>query len=310
MRINMKKIIAIVITFMLFSVYVNYTSANDCDFVIPTTDWNFAAVENWKYETILPKAAITQAMINLKGFCCDSNSFKSNAEKTNCTTDSEINQEGLYPSSAYLYDHILDVSMRRLDAKVENENWADLIYGLDPDETWKNWREFITKQANSKDWSIPLLISTKFKESREAGINSLVAWTSNKGKDNMPWWNKEFENYEERNLSDKYKWVCETSVYLYLNLPLDTDSLNLAKLYTAYWKCETISNERVQKEFNYTKAVLMQKWNKLLHNNIKSYLDTYFSQNKLVSLQQLVFNIKNTFNEVNKAVLELVSPCS
>jgi hypothetical protein len=71
-----------------------------------------------------------------------------------------------------------------------------------------------------------------------------------------------------------------------------------------------MSNERIQKEFNYTKSVLMQKGNKLLYNNVKSYLDIYFSQNKLVSLQQLIFNIKNTFNEVNRAVLELVPECS
>ena len=306
----MKKIIAIVIIFVMFSVYVNYTSANDCNFVMNTTDWNFASLENWNHDNILPKAAISQAMINLKSFCCDPSAFESNAAEVKCTTDSEINQEGLYPSSAYLYDHILDVSMRRLDAKVENDNWADLIYGLAPDETWKTWRDFITKQANSKDGSIPLLISTKFKENRESWINSLVSWTSNKGKNNMPWWNKEFENYKERNLADKYKWVCETSIYLYLSLPVDSSDLNLTKLYTAYKRCEEISNERVKKEFNYTKSVLMQKWNKLLYNNIKSYLDTYFSQNKLVSLQQLVFNIKNTFNEVNKAVLEIVSPCS
>ncbi len=300
MRINMKKIISIVIAFILFSAYVNYTSANDCNFVIATTDWNFASVENWKHENILPKPAIKQAMLNLKSFCCDQKLI----ELETCSEDNQISSDWVYPMSAYLYDHILDVSMRRLDAKEAGKNGEDLIYGLLPDQTGKGWREFITKQANNKDWSIPLQISTKFKENRESGINSLKAWNQSS---NEIWWEEEFSDYADWNLADKYKNVCETSIYLYWDWKEDIDRKTLNK---AYQKCEDMSNKRMQKEFNYTKAILMQKWNRLLYNNIKSYLDTYFSQNKLVALQQLVFNIKNTFNEVNKAVIELVSPCS
>lgn len=305
-----KKSIAIIIIFILFCSYTNHTFANDCSFVENITDWDFVSLKNWEYENILPKDAMAKAMLNLKSFCCNPDIFSDSAKNTNCTTDSNIDKNWLYPSSSYLYDHILDVSMRRLDAKVKNENGEDLIYKLAPDETWKLWREFITKQANSKNGSVPLLISTKFKKNRESGMHSLKAWTSNKGKNNMPWWKKEFEDYDKRNLSDKYKWVCETSIYLYLNLPLDNKKIDLAKLYIAYDSCETMSNNRIEKEVNYTKSILMQKWNRLLYNNIKWYLDIYFSQNKLVSLQQLVFNIKNTFNEINKAVIEIVSPCS
>jgi hypothetical protein len=69
-------------------------------------------------------------------------------------------------------------------------------------------------------------------------------------------------------------------------------------------------NQRINKEVSYTKAIMMQKGNTFLYNNIQSYLDTYFVQNKLVALQQRIFNIKNTFNEINKAILELVENCS
>lgn len=306
----MKKNILVIAIFIILSANVNYTSANDCGFVISYTEWAFASLDNWEYEHILPKAAMSQAMSNLKSFCCNPSVFKKQAENKFCTTDSMIDDKWIYPSSTYLYDHILDVSMRRLDAKQENDNWLDLIYGLEPDPTGKIWREFITKQANSKDGSVPLLIKSKFKENREADINSLVWWSSNKGRNNMPRKKETFEKYTERNLADKYRWVCEISIYLYLSLPVDTDNIDLPKLYSAYKSCENLSNERFKKEFNYTKSILMQKGNRLLFNNVKTYLDTYFSQDKMVALQQLVFNIKNTFNEINKAVKELVSPCS
>jgi hypothetical protein len=49
------------------------------------------------------------------------------------------------PSSSSLLDHILDVSLRRLDAKEENENGEDLIYGLDPDPMGRERRIYITE---------------------------------------------------------------------------------------------------------------------------------------------------------------------
>jgi hypothetical protein len=46
----------------------------------------------------------------------------------------------------------------------------------------------------------------------------------------------------------------------------------------------------------------------LLHTNISSYLK-YISQDKILELQQLIFNIKTLFAEVNKAVPELTPKC-
>jgi hypothetical protein len=79
-------------------------------------------LDNWKYENILPKEAMAQAMLNLKSFCCDTEFFEDADNITGCNSDSKIKNDGIYPSSTYLYDHILDVSMRRLDAKQENDN--------------------------------------------------------------------------------------------------------------------------------------------------------------------------------------------
>jgi hypothetical protein len=48
----------------------------------------------------------------------------------------------------------------------------------------------------------------------------------------------------------------------------------------------------------------------LLNTNLNAYLDKYFSQNKLLELQQIIFNLKTVFAEVNKAVTELVPKCN
>ncbi len=294
----MKKLIALTIVIISF---LTYTTAHDCDMVWFDLDWNFKLLEDWEYDNILPQEAISQAMVNLKWFCCEKKLPKLNT----CDQDGSIDQDGIYPSSVYLYDHIIDVSMRRLDAKQKNDNWEDLIYWLDPDVSWLEWRTFITDHANNKNGSIPLAISEKFKETREAQWNSLKSWKPYS--EESVWDISDFEDYDERRLVEKFLWVCETSMYLYENLASNIDKTILN---TPYLACERMSNIRIKKEIDYTKAILMQKGNKFLYNNVKSYLDTYFSQNKLIALKQLIFNIKNTFNEINKAVPELVPNCS
>ncbi len=296
----MKKIISIIVLWILA---LWFTTANDCS-LVQSEEWgNFSRLNNWKYNDVLPQDAMKQAMINLKKFCCSQNLLN----ESSC--EDVIDDNGLFPSSAYLYDHILDVSMRRLDAKETNENWEDLMYWLNANKSGKEWRGFITKHANSKDGSIPIEITNKFEKYWESDNYVLKSWKNNytTKEDLDKIWKKQIDEYSNWNLVNKYMWVCETSLYLYFQINSNPD---ITRLYSAYNNCENLSNERIKKEYDYTKAVLMQKWNKLLYKNVKSYLDNYFSQNKLISLQQIVFNIKNTFNEVNKAVKKLVSPCS
>ena len=298
----MKKLLSTIV--LLSTLAMWFTMANDCSIVQAETWGNFSRISDWQYDDILPQNAVKQAMINLKNFCCKEGLLNEN----NCK-DIVIDNKWIFPDSAYLYDHILDVSMRRLDAKTKNENGKNLIYWLTPDEKGKEWREFITKHGNSKNWSIPLDITNEYEEYWSADSNILKSWKNNYTKlnDLNDLWINWLENYKDWKLVNKYMWICETSLYLYFNINSNPD---INRLYNAYNNCENLSNERIKKEYDYTKSVLMQKWNKLLYKNVKTYLDNYFSQNKLISLQQLVFNIKNTFNEVNKAVKELVSPCS
>jgi len=177
------------------------------------------------------------------------------------------------------------------------------MYWLSWDPQGKSWREFITKHGNSSNGSVPVQIVDEFKKNREIKSN-LLNWRANH---NMPWWDDRFNNYKEWTLWEKYVWICETSIYLYLGLIPNADK---AKLDKAYKNCKSLINTRIKNEYDYTKAILMQKGNKLLNINVKTYLDSYFSQDKMTELQQLIFNIKNTFNEVNKAVIKLVPNCS
>ena len=71
------------------------------------------------FESVLPTEALGKALENLKKYCCQSNGTGDNT----CTAY-QGNQKQNYPQSPYLYDQLIDVSLRRLDAIPE------FAYGL------------------------------------------------------------------------------------------------------------------------------------------------------------------------------------
>ena len=112
--------------------------AHDCKAVLGD---NFDATvnnyNNMAYKNALPTEAFKQALTNLKAYCCSMviPGSCTQAEKDNLPKD-------YYPESAYLFDHLVDVAMRRLDGI------QTLAYNLEPDPTGKARREHITKTAD------------------------------------------------------------------------------------------------------------------------------------------------------------------
>ncbi|NCC55569.1 MAG: hypothetical protein EOM11_08845 [Erysipelotrichia bacterium] len=78
----------------------------------------------------------------------------------------------------------MDISIRKLDAKIENENGKNLLYNLDPDAAGKEWRDFITKHGNSSNGSVPLEIVNEYKKHWQIKSNLLIDWSLNNTK---PW---------------------------------------------------------------------------------------------------------------------------
>lgn len=293
----MKKTIIILLS--LISI-IGISSANDCKVVINNEDWVPIITTNRAFDKILPKKAFEKAVENLQIFCCKI------GEKGEYNYCENINTRNV-PSSSSLFDHILDVSLRRLDAKEENENGEDLIYGLDPDPMGKERRTYITKHWNSIQWSVPMDIINQYKRHWTLDNNKVLP-TLTSSSNSIPRDENTFKDYQTRTLKERYNAVCETSIFIYTRKNLDKVDSN--KIYNTYNKCKSLIDARIKKEYEYTNAIVLQKWWVLLNTNLNAYLDKYFSQNKLSELQQLMFNIKTIFAEVNKAITELVPKCN
>ena len=305
----MKKVLIFMIA--LFS-FTAITSADnslwDCLFSLTNNTLNWWENSNESDEIIanlakaMPKEAIEKAVNHLKAYCCDINYL-------NSSSCSQSNNNEIYPQSIYLFDHILDVYLRRLDAKQKDDNWEDLLYGLEPDEMWTEWRKFIIERGNDVKWSLPLEIKDKFSSMWKLTTN--VTNFLGDTELNIKNWKNSFEenikNYDNWTLWDKYNLACDISKYISESkLLLSTSKLSTKE----YNSCKKLTSARINNETIYTKTLLMQKANILLWSNMKSYLNTYFVSNKLNALQDKVFNMSTSFAEVNNAVWQLIPECS
>ena len=301
----MKKLfIFIVILYSLASVTFAIDN-NDCLFSLTnkTLDWwdeNNTDPIKANLAKAMPKEAIEKAVSNLSSYCCDINE----RDESWCTKTND----SIYPESVYLFDHILDVYLRRLDAKQKGDNWADLLYSLTPDDMWLEWRTFITNIWNNAKGSLPLQITEKFSAmwkltNKVDSFQDSDDSTIKTRKNSLTW---AIVNYDNWTLWDKYNLACDLAKYIsedYLYITskkLTTQEYNL---------CKSLVEKRITNEKTYTQLILMQKANVLLAWNMKSYLNTYFVANKLSELQDNVFNVSSLFWEVNTAVWELTPEC-
>lgn len=252
-----------------------------------------------KFAAAMPREALEKAFDNLNKYCC---------EKKINTSCQATNDSSVYPESIYLFDHILDVYLRRLDAKQENDNWKDLTYGLDPDSVWKDWREFIIERGNDVEWSLPLEIQKKY-ESMRKGTQHILRF-SQYTYTTIGGWVASVESavssYDNWTLYDKYNLACDISKYISENLMQATNVVTTEE----YDSCKDLTKNRIDNENKYMKAILMQKANTLLTSSIKAYINTYLVGNKLSELQKIINDMNSSFFEVNKSVEKLTNECS
>lgn len=311
----MKKTLCIILLASLYiwSAFAIETGTNDCSIVSLTKDWNYTSFPNQKYQNIFTQDALKKSFDNLRAACC-----KREIKELSCDG---IDIEWTFPDSLFLFDHLLDVYLRRLDAKWKDDNWEDLMYWLTADEKWKLRRDSISQIWNNSDWTPPLQIKQLYEQYRTwtkylPKYNDDNTQKDNTTRKNSVSWN--IAVFGEWTLLDRYNNACDLITYMYLDITknmehrkytLDT-STRQAKLKNIYNSCTNLINNRVSSERIYTEAIAQERWNAFLDNNIDAYLNVYFLNNELTSLQSIIHNRQNTFAEIVKSISKLVKKCS
>lgn len=300
----MKKIIIIAIM-LLACLSATYAADKDWDCLLVL--WRNSILSSRDENIVLtglvssmPKEAMEKAFDNLNKYCCDAKIISSNCNTTNDKT--------LYPESIYIFDHILDIYLRRLDAKVENDNWKNLMYNLTADWSGQEWRDYITECGNDINWRQPLEIKTKY-EAYWTWSKNIASFIDNDTKTKEDWTSSikaHIDRYEDWTLRDKYNLACDVVNYIVENKPIDWKWLTQSE----YKLCKDLTNARIDREYTYVQTIMMQKANELLWSNVNSYISDYFVYDKLSNLQQIMFDINTSFSEINDGVTKLIPQCS
>lgn len=191
----MKKLLSIVIITTI--ALAGSAFAHDCNLVVGE---NFkGTIKNYEvftYKKVVPEAAFEQALTNLKAYCC------AQVVPSSCSQIEKNSLPKSYPESAYLFDHLLDVTMRRLDGI------PSLAYGLSVDPAGKTRRTYSNDVAASANGTQAKTIEEKYQEYRtlhKKETKNLDIVAANFANDNSA----------TLSLGDKYDTVCRLLKNIY-----------------------------------------------------------------------------------------------
>jgi hypothetical protein len=272
-----------------------------------------------RQQNIIDQASLNVAFLNLKKACCD------NAKNIPlyCGDDQWAFNPNV-PQSYYLFDHLLDVLLRRL----EGENAYPNITTLDP--KGEEWRKFTNEIALSTD-GIPVQnitkkyetfrtidgnntieegITQKIENSKNEYINPAYPGAITTG-ENL----KILQKYSELTLGERYDNICNIARYLYLLFSANDENIKTVQTVLLENKnggqtnaCSSLIQQRKEAESTYVET-LTHKGNTLLVNNIKQYMNVYLDK-RLFDLQTTLQNISTSFLRVTKAIDKLVPICT
>lgn len=279
---------------------------------------------------IIKKDDLNTAILNLKKYCCENGKW--NLWVDTCKKDAPyFNDNAL--DSPYLFDHLFDVIMRRLNGL----NWDKNIYTktkMSLDDKWEEWRKRIDKEAKSVSGSTPQTIITKYQQVWKQSPSNLwyditkkiygVFWNE----DNLRFlsyvsWNeweeseaiaRTMRNYDNRTLYDRYinAWALSEYFYALLWAPDKDKRETIAKLKDKTWSwillCDTIIAKQIDWENSYVTLVIQRSSNLFLSNFIEWYFSYLYERQQ--KLQKLRKDSSDRWLDVTRAIECLQNVCT
>lgn len=287
---------------------------------------NFLTIEEQR--AIITKDDLNTAILNLKKYCCENGRWWLKQTLDTCKKDKVFfNDNSL--DSPYLFDHIFDVIMRRLNWLSGDTN----IYtktNMTLDDKWSERRNFITKQAISTWWSIPQIIIDEYKKFRTGsspdlwynishyihttfwslsneGFLSYVSWSWNSEQSKMV--SNAMKNYSWWTLYDRYINACALSEYFYalLNIWNSDDRMTIINKLSDK-SCDKIVEKQIKWESSYVSLIKQRSSNKFLSNYNEWYIAYLYERQK--RLENLLKDSKNRRLDVIRGVPGLQRKCT
>lgn len=302
-----------------------------------SNNW-FRAVENAReidkfflskeqQKDIITKDDLNVAMLNLKIYCCKNGLWW--LDSSSCTGDNSFYNRNVVDSK-YLFDHLFDVVMRRLNGLT----WETNIYpNMTTDTSWElPWtkrRSFVVKEAENLSWSNPQKIIDEYNKYRTPSKKNLwydiASNVNNKFSSNyqtfidyISWsWNSKdstqvanaLKNYKNRTLYDRYNNACALTEIFYMLLNwANGSSTDKSNTIIARNQCEKIIKDQIKSENDYVSLITKKSSDLFLSNYIKSYTSYLYSRED--QLKKTRKDSTDRFLDVVRAVPHLVKTCN
>lgn len=292
-----------------------FVSAHDCTLftetsvkTIENTLFDQTAKGNPALQTIT-KEGLHRALINLKAHCCTSNLLNNNPTMLkSCEEDKILLQNRTnFPQSAFLFDHVVDVMMRRLAV---DGNYDEVPL----DEKAKVWRNEIDQIGKSREGTLPPVLSRTYHENWVLQIGfhiPLYNWVSSneyrRALEKIEETRPLFWKYGEWNLNTKYTNLCQSAIYLMTLLPLDFDSEELVLAQTA---CSNMTQQAIDNELSVLSNLIIHKSDLLLAQEMKQYLIDYLINTRGTKLLENQMRALSNLHWVVRMIPKLISQCN
>ena len=287
---------------------------------------NFLTIQQQR--DIITKDDLNTALLNLKKYCCEKELWWLTQRDKTCQDDAVFFNENALDSK-YLFDHLFDVIMRRLNWLT----WSDDIYiksNMTVDELWNERRNRITQQAENISGANPQIILSEYKKFWNTSDPNL--WYNITTQTDATFWDlsdqdfltyiswqwssedsvqvaNALKKYKERTLYDRYNNVCSLTQYFYSLLDVWIHSQDRARTIQRLSNnlCKKAVKQQIESENNYVKTTIQNSSNLFLSNYIKWYIE--YLQNRQQNLESTEKNITDRLLDIVRAVPHLVKTC-
>lgn len=277
---------------------VNGTITNDSlQKILPETS-SFGSI-GYDSLSIYPLETLVTAASNLQGYCCSRWSL-SDAE---CTGAPDV-----YPDSSFLYDHILDVGLRRLDGSEDG-----LLYNKDIMEPSAQERyETINDHATNIDGIAPLLIQNDFAQffwngDQQHNFPSISTLTTIGNSAECQQYNKDIS---QASLKSYMLAQCDIAYCVYNDIQTINNGISTTDLTYWYNTCKSIVEQRVNQELNFVQWVMLTQGDRMLNNSWESYTQDYIKDNRMTTLIESWTQHVSLLEIVNQKVDEWTKSCN
>lgn len=281
-------------------VYTQRVSAEyigDCATMLNGTQKALQALGGYAYDgEAVDTETLTRWLQSLGHYCCAYKLLDSENQGCKETADIEWGAD-----SPYLFDQLLDLAYRRLDA---NED-AAARYNLSADPKWEERQKKLVELWNPDNKVTPQNVLESYIANRPQITPPLIDFNTCTMPENSN------SSYDALTLDQRYTVACHMSSCIADKAAKTTSNLiDASRASQTINMCHNIVQTRVNQETDYVRQLQVRVGTRNINNIMQQYTQNYFIDTRRQMLYEATNNLSQNLTFVNRKVQEWTPSCS